>query len=224
MQLLAPVLDMPTSPAPPLLGPIDEPADARLSEASIDGTTARLELLQLGLGNEAWHDHPDLSDAELPVRGPAVPQVCSHTPASLATTCANNYASSDLVGFLGDIAVPIQPALATTPPSKKLGRPSKPQASPRRSGRLAIKRKARPASDSTVAVQELIARVVGILAPSASFDEVSWDAYQQVFKHAPLASSAIQALEALVKHIKKLKKKGPAAASLSPTVPAIQDV
>jgi hypothetical protein len=61
-------------------------------------------------------------------------------------------------------------------------------------------------------VQELIARAIGILPPSASFDAVTWDAYQQVFQHAPLASLAIKALEALVKHVKNLKKKkGPVA-------------
>jgi hypothetical protein len=82
--------------------------------------------------------------------------------------------------------------------------------SPRRSGRIAIKKKARRLSEGSVAVQELIARVCGILAPSASFDDASLAAYQQLFLKAPLAATAIKALEALVKQVKKVKKKSPA--------------
>jgi hypothetical protein len=83
-------------------------------------------------------------------------------------------------------------------------------------------------------VQELIARAIGILPPSASFDAVTWEAYQQVFHQAPLASSAIKALEALVKHVKNLKKKkkkkGPEAvapgsvAQATTTVSVVPDV
>jgi hypothetical protein len=222
-QLMPPALDRHMTPTPVFLGPLDGPADARRSDDSLDGTTARLELLQLGMGNEAWHDPTDAPEEETLAISPADPQVRPHAPVSLATNCGNNYASSDLVDFLGDIGVLIQPPLATTPPTKKKGRLAKPMPSPRRSGRLAIKRKTRLAPDGTLAVQELIARVVGILAPSASFDDASWDAYQQVFQHALLASLAIQAMEALVKHIKKLKKKGPAAA-VPPTVTSVPDV
>ncbi|KAM0836440.1 hypothetical protein ACQ4PT_062333 [Festuca glaucescens] len=208
------------------LGPVDGPADQGHPDDAFDGTVARLELLQLGVGNEAWNDSSATPDEEVLPRSPAPTQTplapaeevqaCSpvatqvrpHAPASLATLCCNDNASTDLVGFIGDFAVPIQPPLAATPPSKKKKKPATALPSPRRSGRLAIKRKTRLASDGSVAVQELIARVIGILAPSASFDAVSWEAYQQVFQHAPLASSAIKALEALVKHVKKLKKKG----------------
>jgi hypothetical protein len=136
-----------------------------------------------------------------------------------------------LIGFIGDISLPIQPPLAAMPPSNKKRIRDKPLASPRRSGRLAIKRKNRIVSDGSVAVQELIARAIGILPPSASFDAVTWEAYQQVFHQAPLASSAIKALEALVKHVKNLKKKkGPAAvapgtvAQATTTVSVVPDV
>ncbi|KAM0840272.1 hypothetical protein ACQ4PT_059782 [Festuca glaucescens] len=55
-----------------------------------------------------------------------------------------------------------------------------------------------------MAIQEIIAKVCGILAPVASFDDASLAAYQQLFQKAPLAAAAIQALEALVKQVKKI--------------------
>ncbi|KAM0895467.1 hypothetical protein ACQ4PT_023812 [Festuca glaucescens] len=81
--------------------------------------------------------------------------------------------------------------------------------SPRRSGRIAIKKKARLLCDGAEAIQELIARVGGILGPTASFDDASRAAYKQLFMSAPLAASAIHALEALVKQVNKLNKKAP---------------
>jgi hypothetical protein len=59
----------------------------------------------------------------------------------------------------------------------------------------AVKKKARQASDGGIAIQELLARVCGILAPAAAFDDDSRAAYQQMFLQAPLATSAVQALE-----------------------------
>jgi hypothetical protein len=73
-----------------------------------------------------------------------------------------------------------------------------PQASPRRGGRLVTKKKARQLCDNAEAIQELIARVCGLLAPAKNFDNASRVAYQQMFVQAPLAGSAIQAHEALV--------------------------
>jgi len=75
---------------------------------------------------------------------------------------------------------------------------------------------ARQLKDGAEAVQEVIVRVCGILAQEESFDYASRAAYQQMFLRAPLAVAAIQAMDALVKRVKKLKKKGPVAIQASP--------
>jgi hypothetical protein len=103
----------------------------------------------------------------------------------------------------------VQQPLLVTPPTRKKKKAAAAVVSPRRSGRIGIKKKARQLSDGAVTIQELIAKVCGLLDPAASFDDASQAAYQQLFLKAPLASAAIQALEALVKQVKKIKKKGP---------------
>ncbi|KAM0877624.1 hypothetical protein ACQ4PT_035394 [Festuca glaucescens] len=222
----SPSRSMTAMPAADLLGPLDGPATVGRTDhaASLDGTVAQLELLQIEVGNEAWNEPNEAPDDDARARSPIAPQVRPHALATLAMSSYNGNVSTDLVGFIGAIAVPVQPPLVATPsPKRKRKRKTAaPLPSPRRSGRLAIKKKSRLVSDGTVAVQELIARVCGILAPAASFDDASWAAYQHMFQSAPLASSAIQALEALVKHVKKLKKKGPARAVV-PAVPSGSD-
>jgi hypothetical protein len=116
--------------------------------------------------------------------------------------------SRRLQEFLSGVATPVQPPLIATPQQQKKKKLLPLHASPRRSGRLATKKKARQLCDSSDAIQELIARVCGLLAPASSFDDASRAAYQQMFMQAPLAGSAIQALEALIKQVKKLKKLG----------------
>jgi hypothetical protein len=125
--------------------------------------------------------------------------------------------------FLASVAGPVQQPLLVTPPTRKKKKAAAAAVSPRRSGRIAVKKKARQLSDGAVAIQELIAKVCGLLDPAASFDDASQAAYQQLFLKAPLASAAIQALEALVKQVKKIKKKGPGLpkANSVPNVPHV---
>ncbi|KAM0914256.1 hypothetical protein ACQ4PT_011636 [Festuca glaucescens] len=123
-----------------------------------------------------------------------------------------------LQAFLASVAGPVQQPLLATPPTHKKKKAVAAVASPRRSGRIAVKKKARKLSDGAVAIQELIAKVCGLLDPAATFDEASQAAYQQLFLKALLASAAIQALEALVKHVKKIKKKGPGLPKAKPVL------
>ncbi|KAM0855101.1 hypothetical protein ACQ4PT_049994 [Festuca glaucescens] len=125
--------------------------------------------------------------------------------------------------FLASVAGPVQQPLLVTPPTRKKKKAAAAVASPRRSGRIAVKKKARQLSDGAVAIQELIAKVCGLLDPATSFDDASQAAYQQLFLKAPLASAAIQALEALVKHVKKIKKNGPGLPKAKP-VPDVPHV
>jgi hypothetical protein len=125
---------------------------------------ARLELAD-DAGNEAWNDDTP-TDAATPLGAAA-----THTPAATAPALNNDKPTSPLLQqFLDSIAVPAsQPILSTPPARKKKMRAVLP--SPRRSCRLATKKKVRQISDGTDAIQELLARVCGILAPSASFDD-----------------------------------------------------
>jgi hypothetical protein len=86
-----------------------------------------------------------------------------------------------------------------------------------------LKKKARSIVDGADAIHELIARVCGLLAPAASFDDAAKQAYEQLFINAPLATSAIHALEALVKHVKKMKKKKGTAPPPAATVTTTTD-
>jgi hypothetical protein len=132
-------------------------------------------------------------------------------PTNNIITPAADDASACLLGFIDSVSAPIQQPLMSTPlPKKKKEEVALPLASPRHSGNLAIKKKARTLADGAEAIQELIARVCGLLAPTATFDDTAKTAYQQLFINAPLAASAIHALEALVKQVKKMKKKGSA--------------
>lgn len=115
-----------------------------------------------------------------------------------------------VLDFMSSVAGPVVQPLLGTPSLRKKKKTVAAARSPRRSGRIAIKKKARQLSEGSVAVHELIARVCDILAPAASFDDASLAAYQQLFLKAPLAATAIKALEALVKQVKKVKKKSPA--------------
>jgi hypothetical protein len=116
----------------------------------------------------------------------------------------------------------LQPLLGTPAPRQKKTRAIA-IGSPRRSGRIAIKKKARQLSEGSIAIQELVAKVCGILAPAASFDAASAIAYQLMFQNAPLAATAIKALEALVKQVKKVKKKIPATALATPVISGADD-
>ncbi|KAM0927335.1 hypothetical protein ACQ4PT_002814 [Festuca glaucescens] len=118
-------------------------------------------------------------------------------PTDNIITPAADDASARLLCFIDYVAAPIQQPLMSTPSAKKKKKVALPLASPRRSGRLAIKKKARSLADGAEAIQELIARVCGLLAPTATFDDAAKTAYQQLFINAPLAASAIHALEAL---------------------------
>jgi hypothetical protein len=77
-----------------------------------------------------------------------------------------------------------------------------------------------------LSLTQLIARVCGIIAPSAPFDDAAKDAYHKVFLNAPMATSVIHALDALVKQVKKIKKKKEAVKPVEPaaTVPLLTDV
>jgi len=125
--------------------------------------------------------------------------------------------ASPLQRFLDSIANPVPPPLIPDLPARTAKKTAPLLCSPRRSGRIAIKKKARLLSDGTDAVQELIARVCGILGPEDDFDDDARAAYKNLFMRAPLAPAAIQAMEALVKQVQKLKKKkGPAKSKATP--------
>ena len=90
--------------------------------------------------------------------------------------------------FISLVAAPVLPPLLSTPPTKKK-KGALLLFSPRRSGRIAIKKKAKLIADDPAVgmnkkkgnqrgegaegIQELIARVCGILAPGAAFDDAS---------------------------------------------------
>jgi hypothetical protein len=170
-----------------------------LSEVGpLAGETIRLGMLQINDANEAWPETPILgSPAAAPQEPPATPRL------ELATT-------EPLKLFLDSVVTaPPPPIIAATPTRKQKTSMRGPAASPRRSGRLAIKKKARQFGDGVQAVQELVARICGVLGPAASFDEASKEAYEKIFLQAPLASTAIQALDALVKQVQHLKKMSP---------------
>ncbi|KAM0866425.1 hypothetical protein ACQ4PT_042633 [Festuca glaucescens] len=131
-------------------------------------------------------------------------------PPDNTVTPAADDAPARLLGFIDSVAVPVQQPLMSTPTAKKKKQVALPLASPRRSRRLANKKRARSLADGAEAIQELITRVYGLLAPTATFDDAAKAAYQQLLINAPLAASAIHALEALVKQVKKMKKKGAA--------------
>ncbi|KAM0895015.1 hypothetical protein ACQ4PT_024123 [Festuca glaucescens] len=143
-------------------------------------------------------------------------------PGNIATPATSD-AAAKLLSFIDHVAAPVQQPLLGTPSAKNKKKKALPLASPRRSGRIALKKKAHSIADGAEAIQELIARVCGLLAPSASFDDAAKQAYQQLFINAPLATSAIHALEALVKQVKKLKKMGtaPPSAAIVTTVPDV---
>jgi hypothetical protein len=148
---------------------------------------------------------------------------CATPATGNITTPASGDAAAKLLSFIDHVAAPVQQPLLGTPSAKKKKKKALPLASPRRSGRIALKKKARSIADGDDAIQELIARVCGLLAPSASFDNAAKQAYKQLFINAPLATTAIQALKALVKHVKKLKKKetAPPSAAIVTTVPDV---
>lgn len=189
--------------------------------------------------NEAWHGvapslgSPGAASPPLLELPPVLLSGNSPTlsPPRQATDTAQVSQGSDgavdsfdpLHDFLATVAGHVVQPLLVTPPLRKKKKPAAAAGSPRRSGRIAIKKKARQLSEGSVAIQELIARVCGILAPAASFDDASLAAYQQLFLKAPLAATAIQALEALVKQVKKVKKKSPAT-PVAKTVAAVSDV
>lgn len=109
-----------------------------------------------------------------------------------------------LADFLTSIGKPAAPALLPSlAPVEKRAPPATP---PRRSGRLATKKKGVFCS---AAVQELLARVCSLINPSATFDDKSREAYVSLFK-TPLSTPVIHAIETLVKQVKKMKTK-PAA-------------
>jgi hypothetical protein len=150
----------------------------------------------------------------------ATAHACATPAPDINASPAADDAAAKLLCFINHVAAPVQQPLLATPLAKKKTKKALPLASPRRSGRLALKKKARSIADGADAIQELIARVCGLLAPTASFDDAAKQAYQQLFINAPLATSAIHALEALVKHVKKMKKKGtapPPAATVTTT-------
>ncbi|KAM0899222.1 hypothetical protein ACQ4PT_021506 [Festuca glaucescens] len=151
-----------------------------------------------------------------------VPARAAPPPDNTVTPVADD-ASARLLSFIDSVAAPVQQPLMSTPTAKKKKKVALPLASPRRIGRLANKKRARSLADGAEAIQELIARVCGLLAPTATFDDAAKAAYQQLFINAPLAASAIHALEALVKQVKKMKKKG-AAAPLAANVTTLANV
>ncbi|KAM0851547.1 hypothetical protein ACQ4PT_052352 [Festuca glaucescens] len=79
--------------------------------------------------------------------------------------------------FLSTVTAPVQQPLACTPPARKKKNAQVPAASPRRSGWIAIKKKAHQLCDGAEAIQEIIARACGLLAPAATFDDASRAAY-----------------------------------------------
>ncbi|KAM0917355.1 hypothetical protein ACQ4PT_009578 [Festuca glaucescens] len=190
--------------------------DATLDVAPLGDTTLLLTQLTISTDKEASH----VSGQDLPVTDIAPSQapfedltsVLSPATATSAPAATDgiDIAPSSLLDFINSVAALVQPPLVNTPPTRKKKKTMAQLPSPRRSGRIAIKKKARLLGDGAEAIQELIARVCGILGPTASFDDASRAAYKQIFMTAPLAASAIHALEALVKQVNKLKKKAPA--------------
>ncbi|KAM0902779.1 hypothetical protein ACQ4PT_019061 [Festuca glaucescens] len=204
----------------PAAGPSVHPPSTGASDDHLQHATGLLAQLALEEENEAWnagstpttlvHDLPSPQSPVASVEGAVAatpPPSQPHAPPSPRPDLTVEV--QPLQAFLASVAGPVQQPLLVTPPTRNKKKAVAAVASSSRSGRIAVKKKARQLSDGAVAIQELIAKVCGLLDPAATFDEASQAAYHQLFLKAPLASAAIQALEALVKHVKKIKKKGP---------------
>ncbi|XP_014755578.1 uncharacterized protein LOC106866306 [Brachypodium distachyon] len=111
-----------------------------------------------------------------------------------------------LANFFTAIGKPRQPAILPLPTLTSKRAP--PPAPPRRSGRVVAKKKGDVSCSA--AVQELLARVCGLLDPGAAFDDKSRDAFISMFK-TPLSAPVIKAIETLVKQVKKMKTKSATA-------------
>ncbi|KAM0881448.1 hypothetical protein ACQ4PT_032930 [Festuca glaucescens] len=192
-----------------------------------------------GQGNEAWDAAAHSPDSQEPAslllstlpnqpnpgqRSTSTPPRHDQDRSLVAQDSVHDAdAAAPLQEFLATVTGPVLQPLLGTPALRQKKKKATAVGSPRRSGRIAIKKKARQLSEGSIAIQELIAKVCGILAPAASFDEASAIAYQQMFLKAPLAATAIQALEALVKQVKKVKKKTPAIPLAKPVVTGADD-
>ncbi|KAM0931562.1 hypothetical protein ACQ4PT_000265 [Festuca glaucescens] len=229
--LATPVPDQHGLGSPAAGTPVHAPPEGG-SEEHLLHATSLMAHLALEEENEAWHagdSSPtpvhDLPLPQSPVASaegaPAVtppPPNQPHAPTPPRPDPAVEVEVQPLQAFLASVAGPVQQPLLATPPTRKKKKATAAVASPRRSGRIAVKKKARQLSDGAVAIQELTAKVCGLLDPAATFDDASQAAYHQLFLKAPLASAAIQALEALVKHVKKIKKKGPGLPKAKPVM------
>ncbi|KAM0903044.1 hypothetical protein ACQ4PT_018858 [Festuca glaucescens] len=192
-----------------------------------------------GQGNEAWDaaaHSPDSQEPASPLlstlpnqpnpgqRSTSTPPRHDQDRSLVAQDSVHDAdAAAPLQEFLVKVTSPVLQPLLGTPALRQKKKKATTVGSPRRSGRIAIKKKARQLSEGSIAIQELIAKVCGIFAPAASFDKASAIAYQQMFLKAPLAATAIQALEALVKQVKKVKKKTPAIPLAKPVVTGADD-
>jgi hypothetical protein len=173
------------------------------SAGSLLQSTLGLSQLVLMDGDEAWHDasRGDASPAPLSSSASREPlpligtdlDAQTEVPATLPLSPHLDDTTDELRplhDLLAAVSVPVQDPLLRTPPTRKKKQPI-PATSPRRSGRIAIKKKVRQITDGAEAIQELIARVCGILAPAASFDDAARAAYQQMFAQAPLAAATV---------------------------------
>jgi hypothetical protein len=78
----------------------------------------------------------------------------------------------------------------------------------RRSKRLASKKKQLGGGlETTSAVQELLARACGIIAKDGAFDDAAKAAYLKLFS-SEIAAPVIQAIDSLIKQVKKVQKNG----------------
>ncbi|XP_044448734.1 uncharacterized protein [Triticum aestivum] len=111
------------------------------------------------------------------------------------------------------IGNPLESFLAGEPPAPLLSTPATrrgkggvPVAPARRSARLDKKKAKAPPGVATEAVQELIAKVCGVLDPSVGYDDKAKQAYLDLF-NTPLAAPVVQAIAGLVAHAKDITQK-----------------
>ena len=107
--------------------------------------------------------------------------------------------------FLDSVANCVDAPLLPTPAPRK-AKAAVAAAGTRRSARLDKKKATLPPGAGSDAVQEIIARVCGVLDPSVGYDDKAKQAYLDLFA-TPLAAPVVQAIAGLVSHAKNLTQK-----------------
>lgn len=225
----APSLSQPGDETPPTASPplpvIARPAAVETSVASVPAAAVVPVLdaaaapvceasAPCGAADAPPSDAPDANVVASPLDPPEGAQVLPAAVAdgvaalALLTVQASGLAmpcEAPLDLFLAPVADAPHAPLLPTPAARK-GRGGMPVATTRRSARLDKKKTKAPPGSGLKAVQELIARVCGVLDPSVAYDDKAKKAYLDLFS-TPLAAPVVQVIAGLVAHAKSISQK-----------------